>query len=221
MATDDVIASLVDDLRPVAPLRLPRVRLARWLMAAAALGAAAVAALGMRADIVPAARSVPFKVHVVLLALAVIGSAATALTVVIPGEPVSRLRRSAPVVAAGAWIAWLTVEVWSFVAVGHQAWPVASGWGCVAKAATVGAAPSLLLAVMLARGAPSRVREAVTYAALAGAAIGALGVEVTCPLSNPIHLLLWHAGPAAAVVVTAALACGAILTVADRVEHRQ
>ena len=43
------------------------------------------------------------------------------------------------------------------------------------------------------------------FAGLAAAAVGALGVELTCPMTSPTHLLLWHAGPVAAAVVLAAV----------------
>ena len=58
---------------------------------------------------------------------------------------------------------------------------------------------------MVGRGAPGDVRGTVTFAALAAAVAGALGVELTCPLNGPMHLLLWHAGPVMVVVLLAAM----------------
>lgn len=204
MATNDVISALVRDLEPVSPLPLPRVRLRRWMMASVAVGAASVAVFGRRGDLAATMFAQPFQAHVAFLVLAAVSSAAAALALAIPGEPVGRWRRAAPAVALGAWLAWLAGELMPLAAAGGAAWP-AAGWGCVAKAFAIGAAPGLILAVMVGRGAPADVRATVTFAALAAAAVGALGVELTCPLDGPMHLVLWHAGPVMVMVLLAAL----------------
>lgn len=201
MATDDLIDSLVRDLEPVSPLPLPSVRLWRWLAASVALVAAAVAVLGRRGDLDIAIFAQPFQAHVLLLALAALTSAAAALTMAIPGETVQSWRRVVPAVALGAWLAWLASEVLPLAAAGGAAWP-AAGWGCVAKAFAIGVSPGLILAAMIGRSAPGDARATVTFVAMAAAAVGSLGVELTCPLDGPMHLLLWHAGP---VVVTVLL----------------
>ncbi len=216
MATDDLIDALVRDLEPVSPLSLPGERLRRWMMASVAVGAASVAVLGRRGDLASTIFTQPFLAHIAFLTLAAVSSAAAALALAIPGEPLRSWRRAAPVVALGAWLAWLAGELMPLLAAGGAAWP-AAGWGCIAKAFAIGATPGLLLAVMVGRGAPTDVRATVTFAALAAAAVGALGVELTCPLDGPTHLLLWHAGPVMVVVLLAALfGRAAFAAVADR-----
>lgn len=205
MATNDVIASLVSDLKPVSPLPLPRVRLWRWLAVSAALATVAVAALGRRGDLVSAASTPPFQAHVLLLLIAAVSSAGAALALAIPGEFLASWRRAAPMVAVVAWGAWLVGELLVLAASTGDVWPIAHGWGCVAKAFAVGVTPGLLLAVMVGRGAPADPRAPVIFTALAAAAVGALGVEMTCPLTSPMHLLLWHAGPVVAVVLLASM----------------
>lgn len=221
MATDDVINTLVRDLEPVSPLPVPSVRLRRWMMASVAVGTAAVAVLGRRGDLTAAMFAQPFQAHVAFLVLAAVTSAAAALALAIPGEPVRMWRRAAPVVALGAWVAWLAGELTPLAAAGAAAWP-AAGWGCVAKAFAIGATPGLLLAIMVGRSAPGDARATVTFAALAAAAVGALGVELTCPLDGPMHLLLWHAGPVMVVVLSAAAFGRAMFTaLAARSEVRR
>lgn len=46
----------------------------------------------------------------------------------------------------------------------------------------------------------------MTFAALAAGGVGALGVELTCPKTDAMHLLIWHAGPIVALPVVAAVA---------------
>ena len=203
MATNDLIDSLVRDLEPVSPLPLPAIRLGRWAAASVALVAASVAVLGRRGDFGTAVFTQPFQAHVLFLILAAVSSAGAALALAIPGEPLRSWRRAAPALALGAWVAWLAGELMPLAATGGAAWPVA-GWGCVAKAFAIGVTPGLAMAVMVGRAAPGDVRGTVTFAALAAAAVGALGVELTCPLNGPMHLLLWHAGPVLVVVLLAA-----------------
>ena len=204
MATNDVINTLVRGLQPVSPLPLTPVRLRRWMMFSAAVGAATVAVIGRRGDLATAVFAQLFQAHVAFLILAAVSSAAAALALSIPGEPVRSWRRAAPAVALGAWLAWLAGELMPLAAAGGAHWP-AAGWGCVAKAFAIGVTPGLLLAIMVGRSAPGDVHGTVTFVALAAAAVGALGVELTCPLDGPMHLLLWHAGPVMVVVLLAAL----------------
>jgi hypothetical protein len=218
MATDDLIETLVRDLAPVSPLPLPAVRLWRWVAASVAVVAATVAVLGRRGDFGTAVFTQPFQAHALFLILAAVSSAGAALALAIPGEPLHSWRRIAPALAMGAWVAWLAGELMPLAATGGAVWP-AAGWGCVAKAFAIGVTPGLIMAVMVGRAAPGDVRGTVTFAALAAAAVGALGVELTCPLDGAMHLLLWHAGPVMVVVLLAAL-FGRASFAARRAERR-
>jgi len=198
-ANDDVIGQLVRDLRPVRPLPLPTVRTASWALAAAALAALVTVLLGVRADLRAISAVGGFQVHAALLFVAALASSGAALASAVPGELTSAWRRVAPFFVAAAWCSWLIAEV--AVAAQNGRWePVARGWGCVAKALAITLVPSALLIAMIARAASPNVRRTCIYAALASSAVGALGVEITCPISNPLHLLLWHAGPMVAAV---------------------
>lgn len=216
MATKELIDSIVRDLEPVTPLPLPVARLWSWLGASVAVVAAAVFVLGRRSDFGSAVFSQPFQAHALFLILAAVSSAGAALVLAIPGEPLRRWRRAAPGLALGAWVTWLAGELTPLAATGGAFWP-AAGWGCVAKAFAIGVTPGLMMAVMVGRAAPGDVRGTVTFAALAAAAVGALGVELTCPLDGAMHLLLWHAGPVMVVVLLAgALGRAALTAFADR-----
>lgn len=203
MATDELIANLVRDLEPVQPLPLPHVRVVRWGMVAAAVTAVVAMVIGLRTDLAVATAGWSFQVHAGLLTVAAITSAMAALTLVIPGEPFGALRQWAPVAAITAWAVWLVAELAVFVANGQPLWPIPSGVGCVAKAVAFGLVPGLALITMLGRGAPGSTRATMVFAGLAVAAVGAVGVELTCPLSSPTHILLWHAGPVMVAVLVA------------------
>jgi hypothetical protein len=121
----------------------------------------------------------------------------------VPGEPVGWVRRGAPVAALVAWSAWLLAQLLPAIRVGALEGAGLAGAGCVAKAVAIGVLPAVILALMLRRGAPDEARGTVTYAALAGAAMGAFGVELTCPMRDPVHLFVWHALPALTLVCAA------------------
>lgn len=217
METKDVISELVRDLHPVSPLPPPPVRLVRWTMIAAVCAVTVLMMLGLRTDLaVVAANSVSFWMHLLLLGVAVASSAGVALALAIPGEPPAGLIRTAPVVALAAWIAWLAAELVTFESTGRPLWPVAPGWGCVGKAFAVAALPGAVLALMVSRGSSMNVRGAVTFASLAAAAIGALGVQISCPINDPTHLLFWHAGPLVAVVLAISAACWSVCAPIER-----
>lgn len=214
MATDEVIAKLVRDLQPVRPLPLPHVRLARWGLVVVATIAAVAAGIGPRADLQASMATLPFQVHSILLLVVALSSAIAAFAIAIPGEWVEPWRRLAPAAAGLALVTWLVGELWVFAASGESLWPGIEGVGCVAKAFTFAVTPGLALTLMLGRGLPSDTRTMMLFAGLAVGAVGALGVELTCPMTSPSHLLVWHGGP----VVAAALAAWLIgRTILDNV----
>lgn len=221
MSTNEVIGTLVRDLRPLAPLPLPGLRTVMWAAAAAVLAGGVAAALGLRADLAATAMTPSFQVHVLFLLVAAWGSAAAALISAVPGEPLSGYRRAAPWVALSGWCSWLGAEVLWFGAAGGRWWPVAAGWGCVAKSFAVGFLPGALLVMLIARAAPPDFRRTSLFAVTTGATVGALGVELTCPIGNPMHLLLWHAAPVAATVVVVAVAAAVLLRGFGRPRHRK
>ena len=206
MTTDDVVAALVRDLKPVAPLPAPGVRVWQWGLVAAVSGGVVVAAFGLRPDIAGAAGTLSFQAHIVFLGLLTVLAGGAALVLAIPGERLSQVRRSGPVGLAIALGAWLVAELALAVAHSSAAWALDSGWGCVAKAMTMAAVPGAALVLMVGRGASVDPRRAVTYAALAAAGVGALGAELTCPKTEALHLLVWHFGPLVVLTVVAMLA---------------
>ena len=206
MTTDDVVSALVRDLKPVAPLPAPGVRAWHWSLVAAVIGGLAVAGFGLRLDLAGAASTLSFQAQMVFLVLATVLAGGAALVLAIPGERLSQARRSAPIAAALAWGAWLLAELASAVGSSSAAWAIDSGWGCVAKTMTIAAIPGAALLLMVGRGAPVETRRAVMFAALAAAGVGGIGVEFTCPKTEPMHLLVWHFGPVLMLPLMAALA---------------
>ena len=206
MTTDEVVSTLIRDLKPVSPLPAPNVRAWTWGAIVAVAGGAAAAVFGLRPDLAHAATTLNFQAHTTSLVLTTAFAGGAALLLAIPGERLSRARQFFPMAAAGCWLAWLLAELAAAVGRSPAAWTIDFGWGCVAKAMTIAAVPGVALLLMMRRGASVEVRRALTFAALASAGVGALGVEITCPTIDAMHLLIWHAGPMVALPVVAAVA---------------
>jgi len=206
MTTDEVVSTLIRNLKPVSPLPAPGVRMWAWGAIVAVAGSLVAVILGLRPDLAHAAATLNFQAHTVFLVSATALAGDAALVLAIPGEQLSRARQLAPIAAAGCWVTWLLMELAAAASRSPAAWSIDFGWGCVAKAVTIAALPAAALLLMVGRGAPVEVRHAVTFAALAAAGVGALGVEFTCPKTDVMHLLIWHAGPMVALPVVAAVA---------------
>lgn len=214
MTADDLILSLVRDLEPVTPLASPAVRAWRWAFAALVGGGLAVGLLGVRPDIAWAATTVAFQAHSSLLLLATLTAAVAALMMAVPGELVRPWRRAVPALAIVTWIAWLIAELGIAVSAGAaEAWRIDAGWHCIWLALAVGVVPGTTLFWMIGRGAALDLRQAAMFAGLAGAGVGALGVEFICPKIAPMHLIVWHAVPALTLTVIAGVAGASALRV--------
>ncbi|MEO7158076.1 MAG: NrsF family protein [Vicinamibacterales bacterium] len=211
MTSDEMVSALVSDLRPVSPLRHPAVRAGRWLLVAVVGGTLAVLAYGVRPDWRAVGVTPEFLIQTGLLVMATVVAAAGSLTLAVPGERLSLVRRAAPVAAVAAWAAWLAIDVGMSTGL-----VIDNGWGCVGKAISIAAIPGVALLVMVARGAPIETLRALTLAALAAAAVGAIGVGMACPNVDAAHLLMWHVSPVIALPGAAALIAAPLVEAATR-----
>ena len=80
-------------------------------------------------------------------------------------------------------------------------------WACVRKLTFVGAVPALGAMVLIRRAAPRHFVWAALLGLVAAGAAGALTSELACPVSVPMHVMIWHVLPIAvyAVIGTAAV----------------
>lgn len=76
-----------------------------------------------------------------------------------------------------------------------------AGWGfsCVKEIALTSIIPSIGIFVLIRKAAPLN-RASVGWLTLTcGAAFGAVATPFSCPMSDPLHLLIWHALPVLAI----------------------
>ncbi len=194
-ATDELIAQLAGEARPVRRLWPPRARLGLWLALQVLVLAAAAVVLDLRPDAASKLREGAFAAEIALLFS--IGSldAALALLAAVPGrQPAAVPLLGSLAVVVGA----LGIAYGSEPAVRDSlAQLVALGWPCAAHAAAVAAAPWALLLIALRRGAPLAPGVAGALGGLAAFCIAAAALRLTCPVDTRWHLLVWHLAPVA------------------------
>jgi hypothetical protein len=206
VTTDDLIARLVEDLRPVRRLMSPRTRAAQWLAAALVGVLVGLMYFGVRRDVAEASRSVLFLARVALLAATTWLAVITCLRLSIPGGDPRAWRRYWPLVAVGGVLAIGAGELIYALLLGDAGSPLRS-WTCVRKVAVAGALPAVAAVVLIRQGVSLEPRWTAMVGMLAAAAAGALTAELACPITEPMHTLLWHLVPTI-VVTLGGLAAG-------------
>ena len=189
----DLIAALVADLRPTAPLR-QRDGMLRAL-AALALGAAGIIALfGMRADLSAGHPDPAFVLSSAVFLVLAIG--ASGLTVDLARPFVGSHRTGWGWAAIMAVILPLCAVV--LVAAdwldGSTARLQAGGVHCLEYGLTSGLLTAAVLTAWLRRGAPSLLARAGMLAGIAAGSAGAFAVSLFCPENDLVHIGLWHGG---------------------------
>ena len=191
---DSLIASLVDDLTPVRPLR-PADGLGRVALAAAATGAVILGLRGLADKLAQGDVSVIFLVANGLLLL--LGIAACASTIAMASPRVGNRHdgpRWAMIMAAVFPLATL------FLLANHRAdWPhlldAAGGWHCFAEATLASLLVAGVLLHWLRRGAPASPRQAGLHLGVGATALGSAIYGISCANDTIAHLGVWHALP--------------------------
>ncbi len=197
MKTNELIVHLAKSAGPVSPLRSPWIRLAQWMACATALAAAAILAIGPRADLSSAITRPVFAVSLFALLLAAVLSAATAFVLSVPGMERSPLERALPIVAAVGWpAAWLIVMKLNAAGRGNVRIFHAA---CAIEIAVLAALSGWLLVAMLRRAAPLRPAWTAAIASLAAVTIAAAATQIICPIDAASHQLVGHVLVAAVV----------------------
>jgi hypothetical protein len=202
--SEDLIAALAAEARPVKPLRPPMWRAALWLALAVAIVALSVLYHGVNDDLA-AELLEPLHLLEWLAALGTgIGGIIAAFHLSLP----DRSPRWAwlAVAPAGAWLATVSLGcVADALAMGWDAFAWGEPWLCFEYITQIGVPLTLLSVVMLRYAGPIRPMQTMVLAALGMSGLSAAGLTFFHPDHTAWLGLIWH-GAAFAVVV----ACGAL-----------
>ncbi len=189
--TKNLIAGLVAELKPVAPLR-KRGGMTLAVLALSGGIAIMLVPFGPRADL---AAGQPDAMMLTSAGLFLVLALASSWAVVDQARPYVGIRREgwgwtalmAGVLPGAALVlmalAWLRGEPTGFALDGGNCMQFGLGLGLVTAAALVG---------WLRRGAPSRPDRAGLLTGVAGGAAGIFAVSLYCPHNDLVHIGIWH-----------------------------
>jgi hypothetical protein len=201
--TEDLIIRLAQSAAPVQPLAPPMQRFTRWALGATAATALGVILFGARSDAWALTRDASFvTIAGATLATAFL-SAAAAFVLSIPGVERTPVQRWIPLLALGAWTGILALSILSGGRVGRTD-PRVIHVACIVQIITIALVPIWMVFAMLRRALPLERGWSSGLATLAAVALAAGGTQFICPIDDPLHLLVGHAGPVAVLALLGA-----------------
>lgn len=206
MKTDDLIAFLTADLRPVKRVRSPVLATALWALTAIAAVCIAVAYFGPREDIAQRFASGVDLPQVVAAATTGLLAAFAAFQLALPDRD---WRWSLlPVPAIAAWFAtlgWGCVQ--DFLVAGPEALKLTTSYRCIAFISGLGLPLTAGILWLSRHAAMVRPMPVAALGGLAAAALASVGLSCIHYLNAAVMILVWH-GAAVALVTAAASLVG-------------
>lgn len=188
---DTFLESLLDDLKPVTPLRQGR----GMFLAALALGTGAlliIAKLGMRRDL---AAGHPDPLVLTAAGLFLVLALASAWAAIEMARPAVGMRREGwgwtalmAAVLPGSALALVGLNFFTGQVINLD-W---SGLGCFEFGSLVGLLTAAALTIWLRRGAPSSPARAGLLTGVAAGSAGIFAVSLGCPHDSLLHIGIWH-----------------------------
>lgn len=192
-STENLIAALSQDLPPVKRLASPGRRLVGWLAIALPVSLV-MGALVERQNISLAferlsdARSL-LELAAILLTALTAGYAA--LCCVQPGR--AKHAWMLPVLPFAAWLALIGENCFRlFEQIGPEQFSFAPHWTCYPSVVATGAAPALVLVILIRRGMLTSPTETVALSVLAASALGAVGLRLFHAPDATALVLMWQ-----------------------------
>jgi len=201
METNLLIERLTSDCRPVNCLRCPARRTATWL-AISAPYVALMEFLSPGAHFMAMVDDPRFLIEQAAALLTTIAAAFAAFAVTIPGY--DRRILLLPVPPLLVWLGALAAgSADELLRDGFAGLWLRGEWFCVRWILTIGAAPALVLAYMLRKGAPMAPYATAALGGLAAASLGQFGLRLFFAEEVSVLLVVWHVGALIAISAAA------------------
>jgi len=192
-STENLIAALSQDLPPVKRLASPGRRLVGW-MAVALPVSLVMGALVERQSMALAFERLSDARSVLELA-AILLTALTAGYAALCGAQPGRAKHvwMLPILPFGAWLALIGESCFRlFEQIGPEQFSFAPHWTCYPSVVATGAAPALVMVILIRRGMLTSPTETVALSVLAASALGAVGLRLFHAPDATALVLLWQ-----------------------------
>jgi len=202
-STENLIASLSQDLTPVKRLASPGKRLLGWVAVAMPVSLVLGALVEQQSFALVFEQRQSFAlaverlsnwrslVELAAILLTALTAGYAALCCVQPGR--SQKAWMLPVLPFMAWLALITESCWQlFEQIGPDQFSFAPHWTCYPSVVATGAAPALVMVILLKRGMFMSPTRTVGLAVLAASALGAVGLRLFHPPDATVMLLMWQ-----------------------------
>ncbi len=205
MDTDQLLARLEADLRPVRRLAPPRARLGRWLLVSLPAAALVAWAFGLRPDLAARFAEGDFVLYEAAAMLTALAAAYAALCAGLPDQPAWKLWL--PLAPMALWVGTLGRQCLDvLLTAGPGGATIGSDAMCLPAIAAGGALPAIAIVRMLRRGGAFRTRTASLCGALAAAALGAAALRLYHPQDAALMVMVWQLGSVGLLSLVAGLA---------------
>jgi len=196
MKTDDMIKKIASSAKPIKKLGTPLIRFLKFIVAAALCVGVGIAVGGFRHDIGTKLSEPMFILEALIILFLVISSAAAALVISMPNTKQSLWAKRFPFVPLLVWLGFLAFELFFvYRDMGMDGFMIDYGMMCVRDILLLAVVPGLVLFFMIQKAAPTKLGLVGVLILLAVAALGAMGTQFMCSISDPLHILLWHFVP--------------------------
>lgn len=197
--TEDLIAQLAADVRPVRPLRPPMLRALLWLLVAVLVIGTVVAAFGIRPDFMTEMGETHYQLEWAGSMLTGILAAVAAFHVSLPDR--SRAWALLPLPGLVLWlfsIGYGCMTDW--VRHGPDGFALGVSFFCFRSILLISIPLSLVLLAMLRLAGPVRPVATIASGLLAASALSACGVSMFHGDEATLMVLIWHGGAVALLV---------------------
>ncbi len=203
--TDDLLARLTADLKPVRRVAHPAMAALAWLAVAALVISIVVALFGFRHDI---AYRLSFGIDMPQMVFAAMTGALAAFAAFQLALPDRDWRWALlPLPAAALWIA--TMGFGCLLDFARQGWEgirLGTSFGCLRFIVGFGVPLTVAFLWLARHAAPLRPGPVAALGGLAAASIASIGLTLVHHLDAAVMVLVWHGGSVALVVLLARLA---------------
>lgn len=188
---NELIGSLASDLKPVRRLAHPFLRVMPWFFLAGIYVFGVVYFLGLRPDFSEKIYQSEYLMDLGLIGFMGLSAALASSWLCIPDMRGQNWVVVVPLTLFFTVFLWFAAQTYA----GSVFWPAIHWNHCFNDGALIGALPAAAFVFLAKKGATTRPRLMAFMNFLVVAALGYIGLRLTCPVDTIGHALIYHLAP--------------------------